>query len=332
MDKNNIVITRTPLRITFCGGGTDIPEYYKNNSYGCAVNSAINKYIYVTVNKRFENNLRIKYSLTENVDSVEDIKHPSVRESLKFLGIKNSIEIDSISDIPSKGTGLGSSSTFLVGLLNGLHNWLGEEPGPRQLAEEAVKIEREILKEAGGKQDQYVAAYGGLNYMRFKSDESVEVRPIRMNKRDLKSLEASLLLLYTGGDRSSSAILEKQKKAISDKTEQYTKMRTLTDSLYVDLEMGNWKSTGKYLDENWKIKRSFEDSISNGFIDNAYNTAISKGAEGGKLVGAGGSGFLLLFADKSRHDAIMSALPSLRQEDFRFEDSGSSVLYKSATT
>ncbi len=325
--KNRMIMTRTPLRITFTGGGTDIGAYYRLNGPGAVVNAAINKYIYIIVNKKFDNEIRVSYSKTEIVPHVEDIQHPSIREALRLLGIDGGIEIVSISDIPSGGTGLGSSSSFLVGLLNALHAWNGELVPPRQLAEEAVHIARDVLKEPGGKQDEYIAAYGGLQFMEFNKDESVAVRPVVMTEEARTSLRSHLQMLYTGKQRNSGVILKKQSDSAKPNLKSYDAMRDLAYRLYENLTKGNWQDTGRLLHENWMLKKKLEGSISDKTIDGWYDRARKAGALGGKIIGAGGGGFLLLFTPPSKQEAVRKALPGLTVQEFELEPQGSSIVY-----
>lgn len=320
-------ISKTPLRITFVGGGSDIKEYYSNYGRGSVLSAAINKYIYITVNKKFDSNIRVSYSKTEIVDSVDKIEHPSVREALKMLGIDGGIEILSISDIPSGGTGLGSSSTFLVGLLNALHAWIGEYVSPMELAEEAVKIEREILREPGGKQDQYMASFGGIQKLNFYSDERVELNPVVIESEKLKEFEDSLLLLYTGIQRSSGNIHDLQRKTVSDNFASYGEMVKIADEAYISLNKGDYRSFGKQMHDNWLLKKSLANGISDKKIDDWYERGINSGAHGGKLIGAGGGGFLLFMCDPSKKRNILDSLPELRQEEFRFEPEGTRIIY-----
>lgn len=324
--KQRMIISKTPLRITFVGGGTDLPEYYLQNGQGAVLSATIDKFIYVVVNKKFDNKIRISYSKTEIVENVGKIEHPTVREALKLLDIDGGIEIVSISDIPSQGTGLGSSSTFLVGLLNALHAYKGELASPKQLAEEAVLIERGILKEAGGKQDQYAAAYGGLNMFIFKSDETVDVRPIISNEDTRHGLNSNLLLLYTGIERSSTNIHKAQKASVKDKLSSYNRMKDLTFDMYKKLSENDYESTGTIMDENWILKKGLTSGISWDFIDECYERAMKIGAKGGKLIGAGGGGFLLFYADHSLHREITETL-NLRRVDFNIIYQGSSIVF-----
>lgn len=322
-----MIMSRTPLRITFVGGGTDIPSFYRNYDSGAVVSASINKYIYVAVNKKFDSKIRVSYSVTEIVDSVEEIKHPSVREALKLLNIDGGIEIVSISDIPSRGTGLGSSSTFLVGLLNALHAFKGEPASPKQLAEEAVTIEREILQEAGGKQDQYMAAYGGIQFMEFFPDERVAVKPVIMTEDSRNELQSHLLLFYTNRERSSTDIHKVQANNVESKVDSYRFMRGLSFEMFDSLSKGNVNGVGNLLRKNWEHKKSLAKGISDEMIDTWYSKALESGATGGKMIGAGGGGFLMLFAPEEKHEDIVHKLPDLKQEDFRIEYDGSRIIF-----
>ncbi|MDE1851665.1 MAG: kinase [Candidatus Micrarchaeota archaeon] len=330
MDQNfRYVVSKTPLRITFTGGGTDLPQYYRKHGPGAVVSAAINKYIFITVSKHFhKDELRISYSKTENaVKKVEDIEHPTVREALKMLDIKSGIQITSITEIPSQGTGVGSSSTFLVGLLNALHAWLGETASPKQLAEEAVRIERGALKEPGGKQDQYMASYGGIKLMEFNSDDTVSIKPAILDQKQKNELNKYLLMFYTGNQRGSASIHAKQEKEVESHIKEYDRMRDLAYQTYDSLASGKWKDIGQLLNENWNLKKSLSNGISTSEIDGWYEAAMNAGAVGGKIMGAGGGGFFLFFADPSKHKAIQEALPGLQNEPFKFEMEGSKIVY-----
>ncbi|MEM3301688.1 MAG: kinase, partial [Thermoplasmata archaeon] len=319
----------TPLRITFTGGGTDIPAYYRKYGPGAVVSATINKYIYVTVAKNFyRDEIRVSYSKTENaIKNVDDIQHPTVRESLKLLDIKSGIQIISITEIPSRGTGLGSSSSFLVGLLNALHAWRGEAVSPKQIAEEAVKIEREILKEPGGKQDQYMAAFGGINLMEFFPDENVSVKPTLLKAEDRKMLNDHLIMLYTGIERDSTKIHNEQMNTVDDRVENYRKMVEIAYKTYNLFSRGKWEDLGYLLHENWMMKKELSNGITNEKIDEWYKRAIDAGAIGGKLMGAGGGGFLLFFISPEKRENLKNALRELPEEQFKFEPFGSRILY-----
>ncbi len=324
--KRRMIMTKTPLRMTFVGGGTDIPSFYRANGPGAVVSAAINKYVYITVNKKFDDNIRVSYSKTEIVEHVDKVQHPIVREALKLLGIRGGVEIVSISDIPSGGTGLGSSSSFAVGLLNALHSWNGELVSARQLAEEAVDIEVNILKEPIGKQDQYIAAYGGMQFIEFHKDESVTVNPVIMLEEHRRALQDSLLLLYTGRQRSASEILADQVREVGSHVDTYRRMGELASSMYRSLSGGEWGRTGSLLQENWELKKTLTGKISDAWLDGMYAAALDAGATGGKLIGAGGGGFLLFFAPITNHSEIKKAL-GMREEPFSFEPLGSRIIY-----
>ena len=328
-----IVTSKTPLRITFAGGGTDIPSYYRKYGPGAVVSATINKYIYVTVAKNFyRDEIRVSYSKTENaIKNVEDIQHPTVRESLKLLDIRSGIQIISITEIPSRGTGLGSSSSFLVGLLNALHAWRGEAVSPKQLAEEAVKIEREILKEPGGKQDQYMAAFGGINLMEFFPDESVSLRQTLLKLEERRNLNDHLLMLYTGRERDSTKIHLEQMSSVDDHIDNYNRMKELAYRTYDILSNSRWEDLGYLLDENWSLKKELSNGISDDEIDKWYEKAKRAGAIGGKLMGAGGGGFLLFFVPPEKRMLVKKAIPELQEEPFKFEPFGSRILYMEGT-
>lgn len=320
-------MSRTPLRITFTGGGTDLQQYYSRGKNGAVISAAINKYIYVAVNKKFDDLIRVSYSVTEIVDHIDRIKHPSVREALRLLNIDGGIEIVSISDIPSRGTGLGSSSTFLVGLLNALHAYRGEHMSARELSEEAVKIERNILREPGGKQDQYIAATGGIQMLEFMPDESVQVNHVIMNESARSALESWILMFYTGKERSSTEIHRKQSAGIEEKISGYDRMRELTYEALKAISDADMIRLGECLHENWNIKKSLSDGISDPWIDSLYSRAMEMGAVGGKIIGAGGGGFLMLLAPPETHPEIISDFRELRQEPFRFDYTGSKIVF-----
>ncbi len=319
-----MIITKTPLRIGFVGGGTDIPAYYRKYT-GSLISAAINKYIYIIVNKKFDSKIRVSYSTTEIVDTVDQIKHPSVREAMKLLEIDGGIEVLSISDIPSQGTGLGSSSTFLVGLLNALHAYKSEYASKEQLAKEAIKIEREILNEAGGKQDQYMASYGGINLLTFNKNESVFVSPVSLDIDKLEKLKSHMAFYYTGISRQSSNIHVDMEKKINEHLDAYHKMKDLSKDFFNALYTNDINKLGQILNENWKLKKSQSEKISTDFIDNLYNKALSFGAMGGNLIGAGGGGFFVFVID-SENKKKLNAL-NLREIKFDFDFEGSRIIY-----
>lgn len=326
-----MIISRTPLRISFVGGGSDIQSYYKYK-VGAVVSTAINKYIYITVNKKFDNKIRASYSKTENVSSADELQHPLIRECLKKVGIERGIEVTSMADIPSKGTGLGSSSSYTVGLLNALYAYKGKYVSAEKLAQEACEIEIEILKNPIGKQDQYIAAYGGLQFIQFLSDKSVTVDPIICSSEIKKKLESQFLLLYTGLTRSSNKILAKQSKNMKksvNKREIMDRMVKIAFEMQKLLNNNSINGFGELLDENWLLKRKMAHGVTSKAIDRWYAIAKENGAEGGKILGAGGGGFLLLFAKKKYHDKILRSLKELEPTDFNFEPQGSKIIFVS---
>jgi D-glycero-alpha-D-manno-heptose-7-phosphate kinase len=329
LESLRIVTSKTPLRITFTGGGTDIPEYYREYGPGAVVSAAINKYIYVTVSKNFRSDeIRVSYSKTENgLKNLDDIQHPTVREALRLLDIKAGIQIISITEIPSGGTGLGSSSSFLVGLLNALHTWNGETVSPRQLAEEAVKIERNILREPGGKQDQYISAYGGIQLMEFFPDESVELKRINLKGEDLETLNERLMMFYTGKERKSTGIHADQALRIKENVTQYNKMRDIAYRTFDKIKDKEYYELGTLMNENWNLKKTLSNSISDKVIDEWYNRALQAGAEGGKLMGAGGGGFFLFTAPLGKHEQIQNSFTGLERHRFSIENLGSRIVY-----
>lgn len=324
-----MIISRTPLRISFVGGGSDLKSYYKYKP-GTVVSTAIDKYIYITVNKKFDNKIRASYSKTENVDNVDQIEHNLIRECMKKAGIDGGIEVTSMADIPSEGTGLGSSSAYTVGLLNALYAYLGKHVSAKQLAEEASEIEIDILKDPIGKQDHYIAAYGGLQHIQFNPDDSVFVDPVICLTETKKEFERRLLLLYTGMTRSASSILSVQSKNMQSKDDKrgtMEKMVALTKDMQTDLRKNKLNSIGKLLHKNWILKKTMAQGVSNKIIDNWYKIGRKNGAIGGKILGAGGGGFLLFYADSEKHAKIISALPKLRPISFAFEPQGSKIIF-----
>ena len=324
-----IVTTKTPLRITFTGGGTDLPQYYRDYGPGAVVSASIDRYIYISVSRNFrKDEIRVSYSKTENgLKSVNEIQHPTVREAMKLLDIGTGIQIVSITEVPSGGTGLGSSSSFLVGLLNALHTWIGETVSPRQLADEAVKIERNIIGEPGGKQDQYIAAFGGVQFMEFERNENVTLKRINIKGEKLSELNDQLMMFYTGVERRSVDIHKDQSNGIDDNRSGYDRMREIALETKDCLENYDFNMLGKLMDENWNIKKSLSKKISQDLIDNWYSQAINAGAIGGKLIGAGGGGFLLFLTSLEQQNQVMEALSNLERHRIKIENLGSRVVY-----
>ena len=324
---NGMIITRTPVRITFVGGGTDIKEYYSQHG-GAVVNAAIDRYIYVILNRPFDDKIRVRYTENEVVDRVDDVRHPLMREALRYLGISGGIDVVSIADIPTNiaGNGLGSSSAFLVGMLNALHAWKGERVAKDRLAEEAFEIERNILGQAGGKQDQYIAAYGGMHMWEFMRDGRVVSNPVELDDRNAEELRSHILLLFLGKEHSSTSIHDGQRGGIGDKVSSYTEMKSYAYEMYRDISNGMLDRVGRLLDMNWRLKRTLDSGITSDDIDRIYKIGMDNGASGGKLIGAGGGGFMMFYADPSTHKSIIGALPELRPLKFDFDRLGSTLL------
>lgn len=325
-----MIISRTPLRISFAGGGTDMPAFYRRFG-GAVINTSISRYVYVTVNPKFDNRIRVSYSKTEDVSTVGEIAHSIVRTVLQRLQIRGGVEITSIADIPSHGTGLGSSSAFCVGLLNVMHAYCGRHIDRHALADEACEVEIDILKEPIGKQDQYASALGGLNYMRFDSSGSVEVSPLTHMQPLLDEMQQSLILLYTGIGRSAASILHAQQTNVANggrRLEALRRILTLVEELRLEFEKGNVAALGEAMHEGWLLKRSLADGISSDEIDDWYRRARAAGAIGGKILGAGGGGFMLLFAPIDRHESIVRALPELRRVNLALERLGTTIVFR----
>ena len=321
--------TRTPFRMSFIGGGSDLKEFYSRTP-GCVISTTINKYMYIFIHPFFDDRIQIKYSKTELVNRIEKIKHPIVRETLKRFDIKG-IDINSIADLPA-GTGLGSSSSYTVGLLHALYTYTNQNVSPELLARIACETEIEILKEPIGKQDQYAAAYGGLNLIRFFPDGKVKVESLKMKKKVFKQLQENLLLFYTGTTRSASDVLSDQKYNILNEQSKYdslVRMTELVEKAYKQLCESNLEGFGKTLDENWQLKKSLSNKISNTDIDDIYSLAIKNGALGGKLLGAGGGGFLLFYCNKEHQAQLRNVLNNLKEIEFKFEMDGTkSIAFK----
>lgn len=327
--KSDMIISKTPLRMSFVGGGSDMASFYQEEP-GAVVTTAIDKYIYITVKNRFEDGFRISYSKTEIVSKVEEIEHRLVRAALQKLGFINGFEITTMADIPSKGTGLGSSSSFTVGLLNALHAYRKEFSSAENLARESCEMEIIICQDPIGKQDQYIAAYGGFNFIQFNSDESVFIDPIICSQKTLNKLQDNLLIFYTGRTRNASEILKEQNNNLKNNPSKkliLKKMVRLAFDLKSELQKNNIDSFGEILHENWILKKELSANISNIAIDEWYDKALKAGAVGGKLLGAGGGGFLIFYADKEKHHAIKSSLSDLRHVEIQFERQGSKIIF-----
>ncbi len=318
--------TQTPFRMSFIGGGSDLREFYSRHQ-GVVLSTAIDKYMYIFIHPFFDKRIQIKYSKTELVDHINQIKHPIVREALKKFDL-DGIDINSIADIPS-GTGLGSSSTFTVGLLNALYSYTNKKVSKELLAKEACEIEIQKLNEPIGKQDQYAAAFGGLNIIRFNSNESVDIEPIILKNKDYNKLQDNLLLFFTGKTRKASEVLEAQKNNVQNKNSKFEAMIQMTELVEEAkdrLDQSDFTGFGKILDKNWQLKKTLTNKISNTDIDDIYDHAKKNGAIGGKLLGAGGGGFLLFYCEKKKQEELRNALKQLKEVSFNFETEGTKFI------
>lgn len=321
-----MLITKTPFRVSFCGGGSDMADFYEKYG-GCVLSTSINKYCYISIHPYFnETQTLLKYSQNELVNDISEINHRIFKQVLGDMHISG-VEISSTADVPG-GTGLGSSSTFTVGLLNTLYCYKGRFASKAKLAKEACEVEIEKLGSPIGKQDQYAAAFGGLNFIRFNQDGTVSVSPIMMQAETYKKLQKNLMMFYTGTTRSANGILSEQKKNISndDKVENMKKMCKLAYEMKDALEHNDVSSFGEILNTGWELKKTMASGISNPEIDKAYEIAMANGALGGKLLGAGGGGFLLFYCPEEKQDKIRNSI-GLKEFEFSFEQDGSSVIY-----
>jgi D-glycero-alpha-D-manno-heptose-7-phosphate kinase len=322
-----MILVKTPFRISFAGGGSDLPSFYRRH-YGAVVSTTIDKFMYVAIHPYFHNKIRIKYSQTEDVDTVAQIRHPLVRECLTFQKIEQGMEIASFADVPA-GTGMGSSSAFTVCLLHALYALRSQPVTPEQLASEACFIEMERVGERIGKQDQYAAACGGLNYIRFNENGTVAIEQVKCSAQTRADLQRHLMLFYVGGERAASAILSEQSQNMEDrdKYERVTRMVGLASDLRSVLEKGQIALVGEILHEGWKLKSGLAVGTSNPVVDLHYRLAREAGASGGKLLGAGGGGFLLIFCHPDKQLAVRDALGDLREMTFAMTQQGSNVIY-----
>ena len=325
-----MIITRTPLRVSFVGGGSDLLAFY-NKAVGRVISTAINKYVFVAINDKFDGNFRVGYSVTEIVAKPYLIQNTRVRAALQYFKVKKGLEIISVADVPSKGTGLGSSSSFAVGLLAGLSQHLGHDlhKDRKELAEAACHLEINLLKEPIGKQDQYAAVFGGLNMIEFHPDK-VMVESVKVSKSNLEEFKDHLLVFYTGVARSASDQLQILNKNLTTNEEKFLAQKKLADSVLVfrdKLVGGDFKSLGKILHDGWLLKKQTSNTISNKAIDNLYNVGLKNGAWGGKLLGAGGGGFMLFLAPPRNHKKLITAFSKLRQLPIGFDNHGVKVIF-----
>lgn len=323
-----MIIVKTPTRVSFCGGGSDLPAFYKKHG-GAVLSAGLSRYIYISIHPYFyPDKLVCKYSGSETVDAPSQLKHPIFRVLLEKFKV-NGVEITSTADVPA-GTGLGTSSSFTVSLLHALHAYTGKYVSAGRLAAEACHTEIDLLGEPIGKQDQYAAAFGGLHVFRFRKDGHVDVDPVILSDDAMLRLENNLLMFYTGDLRSASKILAQQGKNVAtdrEKEQAQLKICGYTDELHKELSNDNIDAMGRLLDANWEQKRKLANGITTPLIDDAYEKAMQAGATGGKLLGAGGGGFLLFYVPEHRHNSVKNALSHLRYMEFGFSRSGSSIIY-----
>ncbi|MDD3374990.1 MAG: kinase [Candidatus Omnitrophica bacterium] len=328
-----MIISRTPFRVSFFGGGTDYPAWFNENK-GASLGTTIDKYCYITCRYLppfFDHKSRIIYSKVEQVNNVDDIVHPAVREAIKFLKISDGLEIHHDGDLPAR-TGLGSSSSFTVGLLNGLYALKGKMVSKQRLAEEAIYVEQEMCKENVGCQDQALVANGGFNYVEFGGSTHLKTTKVTISSEKLKFLQDRLMLFFTGFSRTASEIAKHQIENIPKKKKDLTEMYQMASTALDILNGNDISEFGKLLDESWQIKKQLSDKISTPYIDEIYEKAKKAGASGGKLLGAGGGGFVLLFADPEKQNQIREALNSLLEIPFKFEMQGSQIIFYQPNT
>jgi D-glycero-alpha-D-manno-heptose-7-phosphate kinase len=321
-----MIMTRTPFRISFAGGGSDLPAFFGEEP-GMVLAAAIDKYMYLTVKPRFGNTYRVSYSQTEIRDRAEDVSHPLVRECLRLLGVNQGLEIVSIADLPAQ-SGMGSSSSFTVGLLGALHALQGQASDAARLAREACQVEIDRLGEPIGKQDQYIAAYGGLQFIRFLPDGTVSVDPVICDARLKRELQRRLLLFHVGGARRAGDLLARQSARTQDNRGALRELCAIAVRMRDALASGrDLNEFGRLLDEAWRVKRSLDGAVSNGRIDDCHRRALEAGALGGKLLGAGGGGFLLFYCEPHLHDRVRAELRGLAEVPFGFDPHGAKVVY-----
>lgn len=320
-----MIITQTPLRISFLGGNTDFRQFFQKHG-GCVLTTAINKYIYCIITQRFDDKIYVNWSKKEIVDRVDQIEHDLVREALKKAGIKKGIEISFLADVPSEGSGLGSSSSVLVGTLNALYHYIGQTPSAEQLARQAVAIEIDVLKKPIGIQDQYIAAYGGLRFLQFHKSGTVSATKINVDHGLIDDLDNYLMLFYTGRVRQSANILTNVKANLAASEKVLLETKKLAERGHKSLIKGEIKDLGQLMDQYWRLKKSIAAGISDPEIDKLYQSALAAGAIGGKIAGAGGGGFLVLMVPSEFRPKVRKALKSLREVPIRLEPDGSKVI------
>lgn len=332
LTATSAVVSKTPFRLSFAGGGTDLPAYYRNYGPGACVAGAMDKGIYVMVVENFNaDELRVSYRITEDAKrSVDDISHGAIREALRLLRIPSGVQVITATQMPSRGTGIGSSSSCAVGVLHALHAWKGERVGPRQLAREAVLIERDILGEPGGIQDQYCAAYGGLNLIQIQSSGEVSVQSLTLDHDGLADLNSHIMTFFTGTERKSANIHSSQVAQVDEHVDSYTRMREIAVEIARSIEALDFQGIGVLLDENWQLKKRLSGGITSDRVDAAYRLARDNGALGGKLMGAGGGGFMFFLVPPTHQDAVRRALSAigLTEKAVALQISGSTLVHE----
>ena len=321
-----MIVVRAPLRLSFFGGGTDFSAYYRRQG-GAVVSTAIDKYVFVIVKERFDDKIYVNYSQKEIVDRVADLKHELVREAMRLTGVEHGIEITTLADVPSAGTGLGSSSAVTVGLLQALYTFQGRIMEYETLARQACEIEIDRCGKPIGKQDQYIAAYGGMRFIRFLPDDSVQTEPLELSLPLAQRLNRNLLLFYTNATRASSSVLTEQQGNIPARLAFLDQMKEIAQRGLACLRQGELDEFGRLLHKSWELKKGLASGVSNEAIDALYTLAREAGALGGKIAGAGGGGFLLLYCPLDKQDAVRAALGRLRELPFAFERDGSKVIF-----
>lgn len=321
-----MIIVQTPLRISFFGGGTDFRAFFMQEG-GCVLSSAIDKYIFVTIKQRFDSKLRIGYTQTEMVDEVDQIHHELIRESLHTTGIDRGVEITTMGDIPSEGSGLGSSSTVTVGALHAMYAYMGEMVPAERLAREACAIEIETLKKPIGIQDQYIAAYGGLRFFEFLPNGQVTAEKIKLTSEAKRALNNNFMLFFTGISRNSSSVLTEQVNNLKDRLGELREIKDMACEARCAVERENFDELGVLLHQSWELKKRLAGTISNGRINEMYETARRAGAIGGKIAGAGGGGFLLLHVPFEYQNRVRMALHGLQELPFGLEADGTKVIF-----
>jgi D-glycero-alpha-D-manno-heptose-7-phosphate kinase len=321
-----MIVSRTPLRMSFVGGGSDMESFYKKNG-GAVVSTSINKYIYLSANKKFAPGYRLSYSKQETVQSIDDIQHQLFRECLRLFDVKDFLEISSIADIPSSGSGLGSSSSFTVGLINLLSAYQGVTLSTTSIADIACEVEIGICGSPIGKQDQFAAALGGMNKIIFNQDGTTDIEAVNCDPKHIKTFNDSIIVFHTGQSRDANRILASQNLEMAklDKQKIVSEMVSLCDPFIEQVKLGDVEGIGRLLDYGWRLKKSVLNSISNSDIDKNYALAKAAGAIGGKLLGAGQQGFLVFCAHPNNHLAIEKALSGLKRLPVRFESQGTRI-------